>query len=621
MWRVLWYNDTIMFIREVTHKNKNNNIIYSTYKIVESCRTEKGPRQHTILNLGADFNLPKDQWDLLSQRIEEILTCKSETAIKIIPYSDEIETLAKGYAMSIIRRQSCVINSSPDYETDYREVDINSVENTNARTVGAEHVVLNTIKELELDKKLSDLGFNKPYLDAAIGVITAKLINPSSERATHVWLKDVSGIDELIDTDFSELSQYRVYQVADKLLNHKEEIEKYLSWKECSLFKLQEKIILYDLTNTFFEGTGEYNPKAQFGRSKEKRTDCPLVTLGLVLDGDGFPKKSKIFNGNISEPKTFKEVVENLSDGKSLIKPTIVMDAGIATEDNIQWLKNNKEKYDFIVVSRKRKKDIPEGLAMITVKDDSHGNVVRAGKKLLKDDEVELYCHSTGKEKKEKSIKNSFAQRFEDEIKQIIEALSIKGGTKRYDKVVERIGRLKEKFKRIAHHYDIDVKKSSETDKAESIIWQKKETKSKEQDGVYCLRTNLKNNNEQEIWNIYNTLTDIESAFCSMKSELGLRPVHHQKENRVDGHLFITVLAYHILHTICFKLQQKEIYFDWKTIRNILSTHVRITTSMKTKDGKTVHIRKSSQAEQQHKNLYDALSLPYLPGKTIKTIL
>jgi transposase len=141
---------------------------------------------------------------------------------------------------------------------------------------------------------------------------------------------------------------------------------------------LEEKIILYDLTNTFFEGTGKYNPKARYGRSKEKRSDCLLVTLGLVLDMHGFPKKSRIFEGNVSEPKTLGTMIRGLAGGEisegSLIKPTIVLDAGIATEDNIKWLKSKH--YHYIVVSRKKKKEIPSDVAMIAVKEDDKTNTI-----------------------------------------------------------------------------------------------------------------------------------------------------------------------------------------------------------------------------------------------------
>lgn len=606
-----------MFIREVDHTNRRNKTEYYTYKIVESVRTERGPRQRTLLNLGTGFNLPKEQWKELANRIEEILTGQES----FFDYPKEIEVLAQRYARRIIRRESIPTGeaSSPDYVPDYQTVDVNSVENEEARTVGAEHVVYHTMKELELDKELLKLGFNKLQMEATIGVIAARLIDPISERATHIWLQNISGIDELMDTDFSNLSQDRVYKVSDKLLRDKEQIEEYLSGKERNLFNLQEKIVLYDLTNTFFEGSGKYNKKARFGRSKEKRTDSPLVTLGLVLDADGFPKRSKVFAGNISEPKTLKEMIQNLSSNIPLIKPTIVIDAGIATEANIEWLKDEENRYTYLVVSRKRKKELPSNIDMVTVKEDNHTIVRAALVKNKGSDEIELIVHSTGKEKKEKAIKSLFSQRFEEELEKVHQALFKKNGTKRYDKVIERIGRLKERFKRVAHRYEITIKRDTKTNKAKAIEWHQKEIENN--NGVYSLRTNIKGLGEREIWNIYNMLTDIEDAFSSMKSELGLRPVHHQKELRVDGHLFITVIAYHILHTIRFKLRQKGIHHDWQTIRTLLSTHVRITTTMKRKDGKMIHIRKSCRPELFHKEIYDALNLPCQPGKTIKTIL
>jgi len=606
-----------MFIREVSHNNKRNHTEYYTYKLVESLRTERGPRQRTLLNLGTDFNLPKAKWKDLANRVEEVITGQTS----LFDYPEEIESLARKCARKIIRKQSSIIpkkeNSSLDYLPDYQTVDVNSVENEHARTIGAEHVVYHTLKELEVDRKLAELKFNKPHLEAALGVIAARLINPSSERKTHVWLREISGIDELMDTDFSMLSQDRVYKVSDMLLKQKKAIEDHLSFKERNLFNLEEKIILYDLTNTFFEGSGKYNKKAHFARSKEKRDDCPLVTLGLVLDADGFPKRSNVFEGNVSEPKTLKTMIKHLSNENTLIKPIIVLDAGIATEANIKWLKGNQ--YSYLVVSRKRKKDIPANLNMITVKEDDNTFVQAALVKNEETDEIELYCHSKGKEKKEKGIKSLFQKRFEEELKKIQSALSKKNGIKRYDKVIERIGRLKERFKRVAHRYAIIIKKDSKTNKAKAIDWHLKDIENNE--GVYVLRTNREKLKEGQIWNIYNMLTDIEDAFRCMKSELGFRPIHHQKELRADGHIFITVFAYHLLHAIRFKLRRQGIHLSWTTIREQLSTQVRISTIMKRKDGKMIHIRKSSRAELFHKKIYDALNLSYQPGKMVKTIL
>jgi transposase len=604
-----------VFIREVTHRDIKNNTKYSTYKLVESVRTERGPRQRTILNLGADFNLPKNEWKTLANRIEEILTGQGT----LLPYPEGIEALAQRYARGIISRGSYPPpkREAPHYTPDYQTVDLNSLENEHARTIGAEHVVLHTIKELELDKELGSLGFSKPWINVALGVLAARLIDPRGERATHTWLQGTSGIDELMDTEFSTLSQNRVYKVSDMLLRHKDKIEEHLNWRERTLFDLEERIILYDLTNTFFEGSCRYNKKAHFTSSKDKRWDCPLVTLGLVLGESGFPKKSKVFPGNASEPWTLKEMIQDLSCERSLLKPTIVLDAGLATEANIRWLKENQ--YTYLVVSRVKKKEIPPHVDMITIKEDKK-TIVRAGLLKRKDsDEQVLYCHSSTKEKKEEAIKGLFAKRFEEELERTHQALFKKGGTKRYDKVLERVGRLKERFKRIAHRYEITVKKDPKTDKAVRIDWHQKEGEGK--DGLYLLRTNIHGLTETEIWNIYNMLTDVEDAFCCMKSELGLRSVHHQREYRVDGHLFITVLAYHVLHMIRFKLGQRGIHHDWETIRDLLSTHVRITTTMKRRDGKMIHIRKSSRPELFHKEIYNALNLPLTPGKTIKTII
>ncbi len=610
-----------MFIRKVPHRNKKNRKEYYTYKLVESIRTQRGPRQRDVLNLGVDFDLPKEQWKDLANCIEGIITKQRP----LFDYPKKISKFAKKYARTIIRQQACAIDEGEDISPDYQTIDVNSVDNEDARTVGAEYIVYETIKELEIDRKLRSLGLNRLQLAVALGVIAGRMIVPGSERATHQWLQNITGMDELMGVDFSSVSLDSVYKASDLLLKNKEALEGHLRRTEGQLFALEEKIILYDLTNTFVEGTGKYNPKARYGgKSKEKRNDCPLVTLGLVLDMQGFPKKSRIFEGNVSEPKTLETMIKKLSgediNETSPFKPTIVLDAGIATEDNINWLKDKS--YHYIVVSRKKKKAIPADVTMIAVKEDDKANTVLVQAGLAENretGELELYCHSIDKEKKEEGIKNKFQERYEAELLKAGNALDLKNGTKRYDKVIERIGRLKEKYKLVSRGYKVTVEKDRETDKAKSITWSRKKTE--KTSGIYCLRTNRKDLNEKQIWDIYTMLTDIEDAFRCMKSELGLRPIFHQKEARCDGHIFITVIAYHLLHTIRFKLRQRGVRFCWTTIRKQLSTQVRITTTMKRKDYKVVHIRKSSKAEPSHQVIYDALNLSYQPGRIVKTIL
>ena len=610
-----------MFIRKVAHQNAKNRKAYYTYKLVESVRTARGPRQRDVLNLGVDFELPRHQWKELANCIEAIITGQRQ----LFDYPEEINALATKYARAIIRQQATTLDAGEEVISDYQVIDVNSVDTEDARTVGAEHVIYETIKELEIDQKLTSLGLSRLQTAVALAVIAGRMIVPGSERATHQWMQNVTALDELLGIDFSEVSLDSVYKASDLLLKHKDALEEHLRGTEGRLFSLQEKIILYDLTNTFFEGSGKFNPKARYGgHSKEKRNDCLLVTLGLVLDVQGFPKRSRIYEGNISEPKTLEAMIkalasEDLNDN-CLFKPTIVLDAGIATEDNINWLRG--QSYQYIVVSRKKKKAIPADVQMVAVKVDAKHDTVLVKAGLVEkeqSDELELYCHSLDKEKKEEGIRNKFQQRFEAELLKARQGLDLKGGTKRYDKVVERVGRLKEKFKLVSGGYNVTIEKDRQTGNAGNITWSRKKTENTS--GIYCLRTNRKDLNEQQIWDIYTMLTDIEDAFRCMKSELGLRPIYHQKEVRCDGHIFITTLAYHLLHTIRFKLRQRGVQFCWTTIRNQLSTQVRITTTLKRKDNKVVHIRKSSKAEPSHRLIYDALNLSYQPGKVVKTVL
>jgi hypothetical protein len=606
-----------MYIRAVEHENNKNRRKYRTYKLVDSVRTERGPRQTTILNLGSDFSLPKEDWKHLANCIEEIVTEQQS----FFEYPPKIKELADKYARRIIQKQSVVITEKRESSPDYATVDLNSLNNEKPRTAGAEHVVYETLKLLKIDKKLVDLGLKLSDRAAIMGVICGRMIAPGSERATHYWLQNISALGEVIDFDFSMVSLDRLYMASDHLLKHKEAIEAHLRKVETEIFDLEEKIILYDLTNTFFEGTGKYNAKAKYGRSKEKRNDCPLVTLGLVLDMQGFPKRSRIYEGNVSEPGTLETMIKGLADKEPfLFKPTVVMDAGIATDKNIEWLKEHN--YRYIVVSRKKKTQIPDSVKMVPVKMDekTKAALVKAGFAYNQEtDEMELYCHSVDKEKKEESIKSKFQQRFEAELLKADKALNLKYGTKGYDKVIEKVGRLKEKFKRVSHLYTITIYKDADAKNASRITWKRK--KAQKSMGVYCLRTYQQSLDEKEVWDIYTMLTDIEDAFRCMKSELGLRPNYHQIERRCDGHIFITLLAYHIMQTVRTKLRDKGVRFSWETVRTRLSSHERVSTILKREDGKVIHIRKSTKAEPQQREIYAALGLPQTIGKTQKAII
>lgn len=609
-----------MYIRKTTIKSKKDGGHYYTYRLVESQRTERGVRQYTLLNLGIDFSLPKEHWPALTRRIQDILGGQ-KTLFSVNP---ELEALAQRYAALIIqseKQQDDIEEAVPDY----REVDLNSLEAVRSRTVGGEHLTLEAFRLLGLDSKLKELGFTGPELAAACGSIIGRACRPGSERATHDWLLNHSALGELISYDFEKISQSRMYQIADRLLKHKAELENHLAEQERHIFNLKETITLYDLTNTYFEGVSAGNSLANHGKSKEKRTDCPLVTLAVVMDGQGFIKHSEVFEGNVSEAKTLAMMLRKLENHFNQTplfqreKPIVIMDAGIATDENVQWIKENG--YSYLVVSRKRHREFNDEDAVIVKKDQRC--TVKAHKVIDEESgEILLYCHSTQREKKERAINNRFAVRFEDALKKLNSGLHQKGYVKKYEKIIEKIGRLKQRYPKAAAQYEVSVEHDENRGNATLISWehQPKPNTKNTLPGVYCLRTD-QNWNEEELWRTYTMLTEVEAVFRSLKSELGLRPIFHQQTDRISAHLFISVLAYHLIQVIRFRLKKIGIHDSWESIREQVGDHCRITMTVKCKNGDTVHVRKSCRPDPRHQRIYDALGLPHHPGKTIKTTI
>ncbi len=603
-----------MYIRRTNTRSRKSGEAYFTYRLVESARVGKAVKQRTLLNLGRHFELPDAEWPALSLRIEELL--HGQILLPHSGFSEHLEALAQRYvAQLIVRKKGDETNidiCAPDATERYQEVDLSTLEQIRPRSVGVEHAAMTMIKELGLNKKLSDIGFTKPQVAAALGNVIGRMAAPASEMATYRWLQNRTALGELIDYDYEGMDLQLLYRSADNLLNHREALEGHLFGTAATLFGITETITLYDLTNTYFEGACVANTKAKRGRSKEKRSDCPLVTLGLVLDVSGFPKRSKMFSGNVSEGSTLKEMLESLGASPGA---TVVMDAGIATEDNLIWLTQNNHRY--IVVSRKQDRQFDPDKS-IEVKTAS-GVPIQV--QLVEDTvnkEVLLYCYSPARAEKDKAIDTTKSDKFEVALQKLVVGLTSKRGTKNPAIIHERIGRAKGRYARAAQHYTIDVVKDESKENVISISWTKKPKPGSAASlpGVYCLRTTNMDFNEEQLWKIYTMLTNLESVFRSLKTDLGLRPVHHQIEKRVEGHLFISVLAYYIVHSLRMKLKAEGIIDSWDNIRNTLSSQIRITATLQRRDGRTVHVRKASRPEPQQQKIYSALQLGPNPGGT-----
>jgi transposase len=601
-----------MYIRRTNIKSRAGAEPYFTYRLVESERIGDRVKQHILVNLGRHFDVPQDDWQALCARIEQLLD--HQASILEIALPEPLERAAQRYAAQILAARSETLDETA---VCFEEVDVDGLALVRPRSVGIEHLALHAAEQLGLHQVLEDLGFNRHQRAAALGNIIGRLCFPASESATHAWLQQRSALGELIGYDFEGMAAKRLYEASDLLWKHRQALEERLYKAEKTLFAFEETVTLYDLTNTYFEGVSHASSLSQQGHSKEKRSDAPLVTLGLVLDGSGFPRTSRIFPGNASEPQTLEVMLSGLQASPEAV---VVLDAGLASEENIDWLRT--EGYRYLVVSRKRSRHFEQADAVIVKqRPDQQVSIQR----VVNPDtgEIELYCHSLAREQKERAIQHLFSERFEQQLHQLAEGLHKKGCVKRYGRVMERIGRLKQKFSRAAQHYRIEVDRDADGDRATAIHWRRQEKSGSQatHPGVYCLRTNIDTWDEVRLWQTYTLLTDLEAVFRSLKSELGLRPIYHQKTDRISGHLFISLLGYHLVHTLRVQLKAKGIHSSWELLRRSLATRMRITVSLRTRDGKTIHLRKSTRAEPHQQMIYDALGLPSQAGVNQRTTL
>jgi len=626
-----------MFIRQTKTRNATTGEAYFTFRIVTSERLGKQVSQRTILNLGRHFSLAKEQWPVLCSRIEQLLSGQISLIDVAVPES--IETLALRYvSLMLTKRKHRVAStatqdtdsdtakdtaedadSKSQKETDYQEVDVHSLELVRPRSVGVEQAGVSALSWLGVTDILRSVGLNGRQVAIAQGLIIGRMAAPGSELATWRWLKEQSALGELLDFDFETIPLMSLYRVSDQLIRQQEAIEKALFGRINDLFSLPTTVTLYDLTNTYFEGELNGNAKAQRGHSKEKRSDCPLMTLGLVLDGSGFVRRSRVFAGNVSEGSTLEGMLQGLD---APLGALVIMDRGIATEANIQWLLANH--YRYLVVSRERHRQFDESQSVETT--TASQEIIKIQRVASEDgQEVRLYCHSMKRQEKEDAMTASFMERFEAGLAKLAAGLTTPRGEKNRDKLQQRIGRLKEKNHGIGQHYQTELTMDESGTKVISLTWKKTLVDGTQlsHPGVYCLRTNETTLHETELWQTYTMLTDLESVFRSLKSELGLRPIFHHKEERAEGHLFITVLAYQAIQALRLKLKMAgdEDNFSWKRLREIFGVQQRITATFKQRDNKTLHVRKATVAEPTLKKLYDKLEISSSPGGIQKMIV
>ena len=610
-----------MYLKASFRHNREIRDIAAYYRLVESYRNEFDRVCHkTLLNIGfwADATrVQKDKVvDHLNERYKNELILFEEADLQVVEWVNKFwnEMIAK----KTIDRKTM--------EQKHRLVKVASIKHSEAKEIGTEWICAKTWNQLQLSELFKQLGWSEEKIQLAMTQVISRAVYPGSELATSKWIQDNSAICDITGYDVHKITKDKLYQSALDLYKHKRIIENHLSTTTNELFDLQDRIMLYDLTNTYFEGTKRQSQIAKYGRSKEKRSDARLVVLAMVINIEGFIKYSAIHEGNYADTSDIKPLIEKLSSTtRTAAKPIVVMDAGIATEKNLATL--TQEGYKYVVVSRSKLKDY------IPVQQGKETYLLTKSKKIIRLSLVQsekytdsfLKVESPAKGIKEQGIKNRLEQGYEEQLNLIKQSLGKPRGIKKVDKVHQRIGRAKQKYPSIHHLYNIIFDIDTVTETVKNIYWQKDMAKAEEANnklGIYFLRTNLEDTDEALEWMIYNTIREIESTFRTLKTDLDLRPIYHKNDDATMAHLHLGLLAYWLVNTIRHQLKQSGINDDWKEIKRKTSTQKSVLTTAQNSYDKIIQIKRCTEPTEDLKQIHIALKeQKSKPFKQIKFVV
>lgn len=608
-----------MYIRKTTKTHKGKS--YTNYLLVESLHTPKGPRQRIICSLGSLAPAPREQWLDLAHRLQARLEGQSSLAAT----DPQLEALAEQARRGRKARTQPATARTASDETLAISPERVTVEE--AREAGPVHVGHQMWQQLGLSAILSGAGLSERATQLSEAMTLNRLIFPLSEHAMPDWMGRTA-LDDILGRNLSALHDDALYRNLDRLHPNHERIERELAEREKTLFNLDDTVYLYDLTSTYFEGEAASNPQAKRGYSRDKRPDRKQVLVGLVLDRDGFPKAHEVFDGNRQDRTTVAEMLDSLQK-RTGAKPgaTVVVDRGMAYEEDLAAIRDRG--YHYLVAGRQ-----PERNAWLAEfeSDEAWEEVLRTPsprnpdqqksrvwiKRREKQNEVYILCVSEGRQAKDRAIRETHEQRLKKDLERL-QARIAKGQLTDAKKIYQAIGRLQERYPRVARYYRMDYDGEPKV-----LSWQEDQEKkavAEKLDGGYVLKTDRQDLSADEIWRTYILLTRVEAAFRAMKSPLGERPIFHHLEKRTQTHIFLCVLAYHLLVAIEKRFLDHDVHTSWWTLREQLSTHQVITVLLPTADGRTLKIRKATTPEATHREIYSTLKISAEVMKPVRSWL
>lgn len=582
-------------------------------QLVDSQRNGEGlPRQRIVASLG-NAQLPAGKKRTIARCVQQRLLgqrdlFESELSVEETEWVDRIVRMAE-------QSQSARMDSGP---TALDGVLADRVETLNVVELGPELVGMNAWRSLGLTEKLLEWGMNRRAAALAQVMAINRLVEPLSEWALIDWVGRTA-LPECLKVRISKSTKDRMYKTSDELMARRRKVEEYLREAEGSLFGLHRSIVLYDVTNTHFTGLCPSNPKAARGKNKQRRNDCLQVAVGMAFDEYGFSLAHEVFEGNMADSKTLGCMLDRLSAAADRRqKPVAILDAGIATADNLQMLRNRGYAYLVNITRGSRARyaeyfDQP-GFEALPGRDNDEQVEVKSMADPDRPEDQLVLCRSMKRREKERAMISTAEKRFLRDAEALRKRVA-QGRLKDPTKIDKAIGRMAQKHPRVSRFYRVDFADHAlRMERKESELAQAYELC-----GDYVLRTE-RTFAADTLWHLYMTLLKAEEGFKMLKGTLGLRPNFHQKEHRVEGHIFISVLAYHLLCWIRAKTEAAGDRRTWRTLRRMLRTHCLATTRFPLKDGRIVSVRKASAPDEGQLQIYGMLGIDwknaYRPRKT-----
>jgi transposase len=501
-------------------------------------------------------------------------------------------------------------------EPRFVEIDRTRVRVENCRQFGAPWLALELVKRLGLHEFLQRMlppgQAHVPWSLTALILVIGRLCEPASELhlAEHFYRQ--SALSDLLGVPVDKVDDNRLYRGLDALLPHKQELEKFLKQRFGELFAIEYDLLLYDVTSTYFEGRAQANPLAKRGYSRDHRPDCKQVCIGLVVTRCGLPLGYEVFAGNRHDSTTLQEIVETMEARYGQAQRIWALDRGLVSEDNLDFLKAGHRQY-IVGTPKSQLQRFEQQLAT----QDWH--VIRDGLEVklcpCPDGGRETYilCRSRDRRKKEQAMHERFEKRIEEGLNKI--AAGCLQRSQKLGEIERRVGRLLGQNTRAAGLFDIRI--SAAAHGAAQVSWKKVEawrTWAQLSEGSYVLRSNVTGWNDEDLWRAYIQLTDAETAFRIQKSDLSLRPVWHQKEDRVLAHILVCFLAYVLWKFLGQLCQKAGLGNEPRRVLDELGELHAVDVVLSTKDGRALRTRCVTQPSDHQKILLQKLGLE-LPGR------